>query len=420
MTSSQTKTQEIAWEDLGRPSLKMLERESFTECWLTVLPRTDVVAAEACRELFISVADNLALHGILPIQEKIYGNNAVFDEIIKAREVCYDRRGLPFDLPVTTYLEGSPARAGSVSGIQIWGIKPKEGHQVDVTTISRNGSPAGRAVKGPGFEMVYLPSVSGTLPNGTLPRSVTEQAERMLENAEESLQACGMSFLNVARTWIYLSRILHWYGEFNRVRNNFFKSRSVGDETTHPFPASTGIQGHTGQEECIMDVLAIKAEGTSGNSVRPLLHSSRQDRAFKYGSAFSRGIALTMEGKQTLHISGTASIGPDGVTRYTDEVEAQIMETLLSIASLLEPAGAGLCDIVSSTLFCKSASYYPVFRKMARLLGVPHFPVVPLVADVCRPELLVEIESVAITGGRTAIQHTDPDFSTIVKQEGQH
>jgi enamine deaminase RidA (YjgF/YER057c/UK114 family) len=413
MTLSQSKTQELYYVDIGRPSLKTLERESFTECWLTVLPRLDLEPADACRELFISVASLLLTNGIQPIQEKVYGSAASFNEIKSARLSTFVKAGLPADLPAPTFLECPPVGPGNLAGVQIWGIKAKSGGPVHLETISVAGLPSGCSIKGPGFQMIYLPSVCGSGEDGKLPPTITGQAEAMFARAEAGLEACGMTFLDVARTWIYLSRILHWYGEFNRVRSKFFKERSIGlEDKGHAFPASTGIQGRSGVEECLMDVLAVKPETGGAVSVRPLLHSCRQDRAFKYGSAFSRGISVFIEGKQTVYVSGTASIGPDGATRYLGEVEAQIMETLLSIAALLESAGGGLKDVTSATLFCKEASSYQKFKEITHLLGVAEFPVVPVVADVCRSDLLVEIEAVAAIAGDPNKLHAGGSSST--------
>jgi enamine deaminase RidA (YjgF/YER057c/UK114 family) len=400
MTKAQSETQEISCSaDLGRPILKTLERSSFTECWLTVLARGDLAPAEACHELFASVAGILASYDIEPIQEKIYGHRAFFDEIMKARASAYGKRDLPLDLPVTL-LEGTPVRSGSkVAGIQIWGIKRQKNSQAQLKTIRLPDFPAARSLSAPGLQMLYLPSVLGKAPSGLLPPTAGQQAECMFARAEECLCAFDMSFLDVARTWIYSSSLLDWYGEFNGVRSRFFKTHSIGQGES-VFPASTGIQGRTGDEECVMDVLAIKTDPARGTALRPLQHSSRQNQAFKYGSAFSRGMSILAESKQTVHISGTASIGTDGATRYKDEVEAQIMETLLSISALLAPVGGSLKDITSATLFCKDAAFYSVFRELTSLLGVSDFPLVPVVADVCRPDLLVEIEAVAAIAER--------------------
>ena len=51
------------------------------------------------------------------------------------------------------------------------------------------------------------------------------------------------------------------------------------------------------------------------------------------------------------------------------------METLLSIAALLESSGAKLADICSATLFVKEPETLGIFKEVIRLLGVPDFPV---------------------------------------------
>jgi len=50
-------------------------------------------------------------------------------------------------------------------------------------------------------------------------------------------------------------------------------------------------------------------------------------------------------------------------------------------------------------LFCKNEGVLEQYCQVTRLLQLGDFPVIPVVADVCRPELLVEIEAVAVRGG---------------------
>jgi enamine deaminase RidA (YjgF/YER057c/UK114 family) len=249
----------------------------------------------------------------------------------------------------------------------------------------------------PDWRALFVSGVTGHRPDGALAATVTAQAEQMFANVESALHASHMNWQNVARTWIYLDRLLDWYGEFNRVRSSFFASRGVtADRPGHAFPASTGVGCRMGGAECCMDVLAVAAELDSSVQLRPLQRSVRQEPPARYGSAFSRGMSLRVEGRQTIFVSGTASIGPDGRTRHTDSVEAQINETMLNLAALPQTVGAGLSDITSATLFCKEAATLPLFESMVELLGVPRFPYVPVVADICRPDLAFEIEAVAV------------------------
>ena len=143
-----------------------------------------------------------------------------------------------------------------------------------------------------------------------------------------------------------------------------------------------------------MEVLALRS--SNRQAARPLNRSSRQHESFCYGSAFSRGMTLRLDEAKTILVSGTASIGPDGRTLHEGNREAQIAETLLSIAALLETEGATLSDIAAGTLFYKDAAALEGYRNLIRLLGVVELPLVEVLADVCRPELLVEIEALAL------------------------
>ncbi len=395
----------------GRMTVRTLKRDSMWECWLTGVPRQELPVERAAEELFGSIASKLSECAIQPIQEKIYGTISCREAVLSARAAAYRAAGLDPLLPFT-YLEGCPPGGGSLAGVQLWGVT-SQADEPAVVTVGHGSRACGRVFSGPGFKALYLPAVSGTMPDGQLAGSAAEQAERMFINAESALSAHGMSYQDVIRTWIYLPHILDWYGEFNRVRTSFYKKHGIGDEKAgHIFPASTGIQASPGVQECIIDLLAIKCEPGSPLDVKPLLGSRRQDRAFKYGSAFSRGMSVSWGGGQTVFVSGTASIGPDGQTRYVQLPEAQIMETLLSIAALLEPVGGALADICSATLFCKDPSIYQAFKEVTELLGVPDFPVIPVLADVCRSELLVEIEAMATPANR--------DLSAAFSPAGGH
>lgn len=127
----------------------------------------------------------------------------------------------------------------------------------------------------------------------------------------------------------------------------------------------------------------------------PIITTPRQGPAFSYGSAFSRGMSLTLEDRKTVFISGTASIDSEGNTLYPGNTEMQCLETLVNIAALLEREGGRLHDIAMATLFCKSREVFTAYRNVMRWLQIPEIPTVYVQADVCRPDLLVEMEAVA-------------------------
>lgn len=140
-----------------------------------------------------------------------------------------------------------------------------------------------------------------------------------------------------------------------------------------------------------MDLLAVEGPG----AVRTPIHAtSRQEPAFLYGSAFSRGMSLEAGGLELVFVSGTASIDRSGATVHRGDPAAQIEETLLCVEAVLAARGRSLDDVGLATLFCKTPEVLRAYREVAPRFG--DLPVVPVLADVCRPELLVEIEAFAV------------------------
>jgi enamine deaminase RidA (YjgF/YER057c/UK114 family) len=297
-------------------------------------------------------------------------------------------------MPVT-WIQGTPLQDCEFVGLQLWGIAPHDG-AVCVSTVENPVTGRGRAWQGPGFRMLHLPSVRGTIGAGRLAPEPEAQAIQMFTNVGSALQHHGFKYPNVVRTWIYVARLLDWYTEMNRVRTGIYRQAGLGVAGGPAFPASTGIMGQSGDEACIMDVLALQSDQPGAATATPIIRSPRQDSSFKYGSSFSRGVALDIEGRRTIHISGTASINTAGASTYVGDAEHQSLETMMSIAAILEEQGGSLRNITSATLFCKDRAAWEAWERVARLLNLPALPKICVLADVCRHDLLVEMECVAV------------------------
>jgi len=366
-------------------------RDSFTEYHVTATAES---GANSVDDLLGQVAAVMAHHKIQPIQEKFYGRSSARVDVLRRRDSAYRRHGVDAEVPVT-WIEGIPLHHGDFVGVQVWGVAPRNG-ETCVWTVKNPTTGRSRVWAGRGFKMLHIPAVRGTLPDGSLPVGHTAQAQQMFTNVGIGLEAHGMAYPDVVRTWIYVSRLLEWYGELNRVRNIHYARVGLGVTGGPAFPASTGIQGRVGDEECLVDVLALQSDGPAAAVAEPIRCSPRQDQSFNYGSAFSRGMTFKIEGRKTVHISGTASINPAGASTHLGDAECQSLETLMSVAAILEAQGGGLHNITSATLFCKNQAAYEAWNRVARLLHVPAFPKICILADVCRDDLLVELESVAV------------------------
>lgn len=143
-----------------------------------------------------------------------------------------------------------------------------------------------------------------------------------------------------------------------------------------------------------MDLLAFSGAAGKTRSA-PIIKTPLQGEALAYGSAFSRGVLLDVAGRKTIHVSGTASIDAAGNNVHPRDPEAQSVETLRNVEAVLCGGGLGLENICSATLFCKNRVAHEAFSRATRKLGIPRFPMVSVLTELCRPELQVELEAVA-------------------------
>jgi 2-iminobutanoate/2-iminopropanoate deaminase len=127
------------------------------------------------------------------------------------------------------------------------------------------------------------------------------------------------------------------------------------------------------------------------------------NEASEYGSAFTRGLRVELPGGVTqLLISGTASVGPSGETLYPGDFRGQLWRTYHNLTHLLESEGATWHDVVRTTCYIRDierdyAEFNRIRNEFFRALGLDPFPAsTGIQARICRSDLLVEIELVAM------------------------
>jgi enamine deaminase RidA (YjgF/YER057c/UK114 family) len=133
--------------------------------------------------------------------------------------------------------------------------------------------------------------------------------------------------------------------------------------------------------------------------VRKLTNRKQLD-AFRYGAAFSRGALIQEPDGSLIQISGTAAIDEKGVSLHPGDVHSQINCTLDKIGTLLSQEGATFTDICEATVYVKRRADADLFWEMAVERGLGDLPAVCVVADICRKELLFEIDAEAVGGGK--------------------
>ena len=155
-----------------------------------------------------------------------------------------------------------------------------------------------------------------------------------------------------------------------------------------------------------MDTQGILAELAKATSIekRPVTNTAVLNEAFHYPkpSSFSRGLRLEFGSVVVILISGTASIDEHGVSIHIGDFRAQCQRTFSNIKGLLAAEGATWKDVVKTSCFLRDIERdYEAFNdERTRFYSDQSLDPLPasigIQAILCRPELLVEIEAMAV------------------------
>ena len=135
----------------------------------------------------------------------------------------------------------------------------------------------------------------------------------------------------------------------------------------------------------------------------PIQNHTVLNEAYDYPKkvSFSRGMRVELDNCVMLFISGTASVGEDGESLHPGDVRAQSWRMFNNISGLLESEGADWHDVVRTTCYLADFRQYDEFNEVRNAFyekqGLDPLPASTCVeARICRPELLVEVEAIAI------------------------
>lgn len=135
---------------------------------------------------------------------------------------------------------------------------------------------------------------------------------------------------------------------------------------------------------------------------RAITNHNALNEAYDYGSAFSRGMRVDLNGLTILLVSGTASIDEQGRTVHVGDFKAQQRRTYDNISKLLASEGATWHDVVRTTCYLRDIERdYQAFNEERTAFfkeqGLDPLPAsTGIQAILCRPDLLIEIEAIAM------------------------
>ncbi|MEY2168766.1 pteridine-dependent deoxygenase [Rhodanobacter sp. 1-6] len=201
----------------------------------------------------------------------------------------------------------------------------------------------------------------------------------------------GRDERQVLRLWNYQGAINQGDGDTERYK--LFcdgRAEGCGDWFAGGYPAATAI-GHHGDPHLLQVYLLASAQ--AGTAVE----NPRQVSAWRYPRQYGRTApgfarAMRLPAQDALAISGTAAV-VGHASAHAGDTAAQLDEILINLEALLASAGmpAGFDTQAPLKAYVRHLADAPRVRErlQQRLPGVP---VLLLHGDVCRSELLVELD----------------------------
>lgn len=200
---------------------------------------------------------------------------------------------------------------------------------------------------------------------------------------------------NCVRTWIYVKDVDVFYNDMVASRRALFNEQEL-TAATH-FIASTGIEGACAHRYDIVAMDAYSILGLAPAQISYLNDFERLCPTQDYNVTFERGTRIAYADRAHLMISGTASIDGAGRVVHPGDVLRQFARALENVEALLRAGDAGLNALMHVIVYLRDpADYWRVRTALAERL--PDVPAVFVQGRVCRPDWLVEIEGIAITG----------------------
>jgi 2-iminobutanoate/2-iminopropanoate deaminase len=132
-------------------------------------------------------------------------------------------------------------------------------------------------------------------------------------------------------------------------------------------------------------------------------HSLNEAYDYQKPSSFSRALRMDFGDYRVVLISGTASVDENGASVHIGDFRAQCWRTFRNISELLKAEDMTWHDIVRTSCYIRDISRdYDDFNKVRTMfysgLGLDPLPAsTGIQATICREDLLVEIEAIAVS-----------------------
>ena len=198
---------------------------------------------------------------------------------------------------------------------------------------------------------------------------------------------------NCIRTWIFVQNVDVNYAGVVKARNEVFATQNLTDKTH--FIASTGIAGRHANPKVLVQMDAYAVDGMCKEQVHYLYAPTHLNPTYEYGVSFERGTYVDYGDRRQVFISGTASINNKGEIMYPGDIRQQTLRMWENVETLLKEAECTFEHVAHLLVYLRDIADYTIVREMFEE-RFPNIPKVFLLAPVCRPGWLVEMECMAV------------------------
>lgn len=198
---------------------------------------------------------------------------------------------------------------------------------------------------------------------------------------------------NCIRTWIFVQNVDVNYAGVVKARNEVFATQNLTDKTH--FIASTGIAGRHANPKVLVQMDAYAVEGIDKEQIHYLYAPTHLNPTYEYGVSFERGTYVDYGDRRQVFISGTASINNKGEIMYPGDIRQQTLRMWENVETLLKEAECTFEHVAHLLVYLRDIADYTIVREMFEE-RFPNIPKVYLLAPVCRPGWLVEMECMAV------------------------
>lgn len=197
---------------------------------------------------------------------------------------------------------------------------------------------------------------------------------------------------DVIRTWIYVQNVDSNYSGVVDSRRELFIEHGLTKNTN--YISSTGIEGRFNDPRVKVTMDSYAVSGVKKENIKFLSALEYLNPTHEYGVTFERATSVDYGDRRHIFISGTASIDKKGDVIHLGNVYSQMKRAIDNIEALLNDANANLDNLSHIIIYLRDLTEKEIVENYIKE-RFPQLPYNLVLAPVCRPAWLIEIEGIA-------------------------